>query len=737
VAGDTRQRYSRASDRRSLLLAGAALLLCGRAGAHKIEPAPISGFELPQSKALQPFALRTSTGSVFSADSLRGRWSLLFFGFTHCPDVCPTALYQLQETRAEIGRQREPTPSQIVFVTIDPERDTAARMLSTPTASVRASLRVSARDAALRGAVRVRYSRWSSKPTRWLPVQPHRGIYCWDRMPGWRGVHAAAASRHGGVGCVHPPPSRDDLSDRRGPQRNAHLPGEDHMKTRIGTALLFLLGLTACGSDDPVALIPETFRNPPQLTSASGELRTTLRVATGPIQIAGQMVTTTTYNGLYTPPVLRLRPGDTLYLNVNNTTTDPTNLHLHGLNVSPRINMDATVSDNVFVSVDPGMQLNYRVAIPSTHNPGLYWYHTHLHTLAERQVMGGLSGGLIIDGILDPLPQLQGLTERILLLKDIQVTPQGTIPDDISPSAPSVRLVNGLLNPTISMRPGETQFFRIANIGSDLYYRLRLDGHAFNVLARDGNRANQVTTRNEIILPPSSRVEVLIQAAGRGTYPLRAEAFNTGPQGDSYPTQTIATIVSQGDSTIPMALPTMLPAVEDFRTLPIARRRTITFTESDDGNTFYVDSGAGPKEFDANVVDSTIVSGAVEEWTILNATGEQHTFHIHQTDFQVTEINGVPQPFLGHQDNVNVSYQDQDAPGPGQIKMIIDFRNPIIVGKFVYHCHILEHEDKGMMAVAEVVPMPLLASMTGRLMKVVQRVVQPNAEELARRAEET
>ena len=199
--------------------------------------------------------------------------------------------------------------------------------------------------------------------------------------------------------------------------------------------------LCACNSsDDSPTLVAATFRNPPEVRSANGELRIALNVATAPVQIAGQTVTTTVYNGMYIPPLLRLRPGDTLFLDIDNRSSEPTNLHLHVLNVSPRINSDGTVGDNVFVSIDPANRLSYRIAIPGTHNPGLYWYHTPRHRLAQRQVMGGLTGGLLIDGILAPLPQLQGLGERVLLLKDIHITPQGTVPDDISPSSPSIRM---------------------------------------------------------------------------------------------------------------------------------------------------------------------------------------------------------------------------------------------------------------------------------------------------------
>lgn len=474
------------------------------------------------------------------------------------------------------------------------------------------------------------------------------------------------------------------------------------------------VALAGCGSDNNENLVAETFRNPPELRSENGTLSTTLTVAPATVQLAGQLVTTTVYNGSWIPPVLRLRPGEQLQLQLDNRSTDPTNEHFHGLNVSPGINNDATVSDNIFVHVEPGNIVNYRIAIPPTHNPGLYWYHTHQHGMAQRQVMGGLSGGLVIDGVLDPLPELRGITERVMLLKDIQITPEGTLPDDIDPSAPSYRMVNGQVNPTLVIRPGETQFLRLGNIGSDVYYRLKLDGHVFYELARDGNRHNQIVTSDELLLPPGSRSEVLIQGAPQGNYLLRALAFDTGPAGDSYPEATMATLVSQGPAQMPIALPATLPAVEDLRTLPVAQRRTITFVEDTTNNTFFIDSGNGPLPFDPNRIDSTISTGTVEEWTILNATPELHVFHIHQTDFQVTEINGVQQPFVGHQDNINVPYQPDAASAPGQVKVLIDFRNPLIAGKFVYHCHILEHEDGGMMAVAELVnPAATMAARVG------------------------
>ncbi|HKQ31712.1 MAG TPA: multicopper oxidase domain-containing protein, partial [Thermodesulfobacteriota bacterium] len=109
------------------------------------------------------------------------------------------------------------------------------------------------------------------------------------------------------------------------------------------------------------------------------------------------------------------------------------------------------------------------------------------------------------------------------------------------------------------------------------------------------------------------------------------------------------------------------------------------------------------KEFDPERVDTVVQIGNLERWTIQNTSQELHVFHIHLTDFQVCEVNGVEQPFIGYQDTVNLPFDGQDPAweGPGEVVIVIDFRNPIIEGKAVYHCHIGQHEDNGMMAVFE------------------------------------
>ena len=433
----------------------------------------------------------------------------------------------------------------------------------------------------------------------------------------------------------------------------------------------------------------ETFRNPPEITSSGGVLNGTLRAERKEIDISGQKVNATVYNGLYTPPTLRVRPGDTMHLKLENALDKEMNLHHHGSNVSPLNN-----SDNIFLHIKPGQTFDQQVFYPPQHEPGMLWYHSHFHGLVESEIFGGMSGAIIVDGILDPFPQLQGVKEKIMLLKDFQNTGGRILTENIDSNAGTTRTINGVENPTIKIQPGETQFWRIGNVGADIYYRLKLDGHTLYELANDGNRNNQLVPQEEIILPPGARTEVLVQGGPQGTYKLRTLSYDQGPDGDHYPEVTLATLISEGPAEEPIALPTkeQFPIVEDLRNQTIADRRTFVFSENPDTNQFYINK----KQFNESRIDTNVTLGRIEEWTIRNVANEEHVFHIHQLDFQVIEVNGKPVPFTGHQDVVNL-------PVKSEVKILVPFTNPVMVGKFVYHCHIVAHEDSGMMAVIQVV----------------------------------
>jgi len=455
------------------------------------------------------------------------------------------------------------------------------------------------------------------------------------------------------------------------------------MKVRAAVPLALLL--TALEAQDPGTARRDMFRDPPVAASRDGVLALTLTAGRARVDVAGQPVLAAVYNGSYVPPTLRVHPGDVVRLHLVNALDNETNLHAHGMSVSPAGN-----SDNVFLHVPPGGAQDYEIRIPSNHAPGLYWYHPHPHGHSDDQVRNGMSGALIVEGLLDPFAELRDVPEHVLLLKDVQVGHGQIVHRSIGDGV--IRSVNGMLNPTIALRPGETQLWRIGNVGADLYYSLTLDGHRFYEVARDGHRLSRLLPKEQLLVPPGAREEVLVQAAGPGTYALRTAPFNTGPQGNQYPGAVLATVRVAGPAVTPIALPEKLLPVADLRGA-VTGRRTIVFSETDDGDTLFIDG----RTFDPGRTDTRVRLGAIEEWTIRNQSDELHDFHIHQTHFQVTEVNGASQPFDGYQDIVNV-------PVHGEVKVIIPFTDPVILGRFVYHCHLLSHEDKGMMATIEVTP---------------------------------
>ena len=205
----------------------------------------------------------------------------------------------------------------------------------------------------------------------------------------------------------------------------------------------------------------------------------------------------------------------------------------------------------------------------------------------------------------------------------------------------------------------------------------------------------QVKALDELLLPSGKRFDVLIQGGAAGSYKLETLPYNTGPEGNQFPEVDLATLVSQGASQPAATLPTKLVPNGDLSSATIAQRQTIEFSENDAADQYYING----RTFDHNRVDVTVKFGTIEEWTIANVSNEQHPFHIHQLDFQVMSVNDKPYNAAGLQDTVMV-------PQLGKVVIRLPFLAPNLQykGKWVFHCHILNHEDMGMMAVIEVVP---------------------------------
>jgi FtsP/CotA-like multicopper oxidase with cupredoxin domain len=439
-------------------------------------------------------------------------------------------------------------------------------------------------------------------------------------------------------------------------------------------------------------------------------------------------------------------------------TAASTNLHFHGLTVPPACHEDDVL--NTFVQ--PGERpFEYRFRIPLHEPPGLYWYHPHVHGLTSVQVQGGASGALIVEGIERANSLLAGLAERVFVIRDENLRNPDAAPVTTSSMPPPIVMRDAegdILNAgadggkpakdlsinfvpvpypnyppgIIQIRPGEKQLWCVLNASAITYVDLQmlvnnrpqmmgvvsLDGVPINENGLSGNR---IIWESHVLLPPAGRVGVIVKGPPEGaSASFVTRMVDTGPAGENDPTRPLATIVSAPNAPQPgvrlAASPAPLPRPSDvwLGDVKPVRTRTLYFSEQPhdpkDPNSktdfFITVEGQAPKMYDPSDKTPNIVAqqGDVEDWIIENRTRELHAFHIHQLHFMLVEWNGVPvyEPFL--RDTINVPYWDGRSKSYPSVKLRVDFRDPNIVGTFVYHCHLLEHEDAGMMGLIRVVP---------------------------------
>lgn len=428
--------------------------------------------------------------------------------------------------------------------------------------------------------------------------------------------------------------------------------------------------------------------DPPVVASSDGVLKTTIVVERRKVPVGDQLLYATTYNGAFMPPTLRVKPGDRIDLTMTNNIDEDTNLHTHGLHVSPR-----EPSDDIFIKIGYGQSYHYEYQLPDDQPVGTYWYHSHADMKSEAQVAGGESGILVVEGLQDLLPpSLRGITEHTIALKDFQVEGDAIKTHDLDIGASTNRTVNGQQNPEIRIHPGETQMWRLANIGANIFYKLHLAGTHFDVIAQDGIPVQQVYSVDTLVIPAGARFDVLVQGGDPGTAHLETLPYDTGPAGDKFPQADLATVVTSGTALHRAAVPKKFAPAEDLRDAEIADQKVIVYTENGSKTKFSING----RQFDPDRTDFTATLGTVEEWKIHNNTKQSHSFHIHTNDFQLISVDGEAQ------DPTHARFDTVDIPARSTIVVRIRFAD--FTGRTVFHCHILNHEDKGMMAVLDIVP---------------------------------
>jgi FtsP/CotA-like multicopper oxidase with cupredoxin domain len=592
----------------------------------------------------------------------------------------------------------------------------------------------------------------------------------------------------------------------------------------FGIATVLCLIVLVKGSDAKIIL---GFPQPVVHQSSSGILSLTLRTAIAPNVVTDpttgetRSIETPTYNGTIPGPTIRVKPGDTMDMRlINDLPPNPagqrmggfphdphtTNLHTHGLTVSPQ-----GISDNVLREMGPGTTNPIRIDIPSGHQSGTFWYHSHKHGSVSFQLFGGMAGFLIVDGgpgTLDSVPEVKNAQEVLMAFQEIRTDQSGRLPfvnpaatqsgaDPANPQGLWTSLddgnvyftTNGVTSPALVMRPGEVQRWRLLNAASGATLIVALEGHSLNIIANDGITVPNMQTLapgQPYVMGTGQRVDLLVKAGERGIYRLQAldpasspgwpvisaSGIDPAPRnvrfGSDLPNPTfpvtLATIVVWGRRPVnmplpagPLPVPTGIPSIETMLSTPPNVVRKVAFEicgqrafmqpfssrlptcgwyfdrydanfwggtnfttlammrDADDRGTPSSDPAEPLVNFqkdglfveDEPLFDNMIV-GNFEEWTVINRSFSDHTFHIHQNPFLVTHVNGTPLSVPEWHDTIIVPAA---RPQPGQNDIneatfgSITFRtnyDPVTVGSFVTHCHVLNHEDIGMMQRLEI-----------------------------------
>jgi FtsP/CotA-like multicopper oxidase with cupredoxin domain len=414
-----------------------------------------------------------------------------------------------------------------------------------------------------------------------------------------------------------------------------------------------------------------------------------------------------------------------------------TNLHFHGLSIPPTCHQDDVISTLIQPSAS---SFEYRFHIPLNQAPGLYWYHPHPHGFSEAQVLGGASGALIVEGIEQVNPKVAGLPERVLVLRDQIIPGSAEAAGESGGPEPSkdisINFVTVLYpeNRPAAMvaKPNQREFWRILNASADTYFDLQIrTGPSLRevraplpleLIAMDGvpSGGDPIPARTDVLLAPGARAELIVTTPTEGIFAqVVTLRYDTGTGGESTPYRVIANLFSSSQAP---AAASRIPnsaaeRPQQFRGLTDAapsRERKLYFSGKRDNpddpksplRYFITVDGHMPKVFDMNFTepDISVQQGTVEDWVIENRALEAHAFHIHQIHFQVMERHGrtLNEPLL--RDTIDLPYWDGKASRYPSVKLRMDFRDPNIVGTFLYHCHILEHEDAGMMGSIRVEP---------------------------------
>lgn len=454
------------------------------------------------------------------------------------------------------------------------------------------------------------------------------------------------------------------------------------------------------------------FADPPVLANQSataGLVEVDLEARLAPININGSTATLKTYNGQYPAPTIRVKRGDLLKVHFTNSLpftgyngmgkpSDETNLHTHGFHVSPVGN-----ADNVMQHFLTGDTFDFAYDLALQRAGNLNWYHPHAHGNAAEQVWAGMAGAI---EVADDNTALAAFETHVMVLKDITLASGApaahTSSDFMNGKEGDTMLVNGKVHPVLSMRPGQVQRWKIVNASNARFYKLSLASHALHVIGSDGGLLDKPYAQSTVLLSPGERIDVLVKAStSKAYYKLKALAYNRGAGASATQEITLLSTNVTG-TTLSQNLPTTIDPTATRIAVPAsATTRQLTLSMGMMGGGMMGGMGAATingisySETSAYTIHSGL--NTYEVWEIYNQSSMDHPFHQHVNPALVLSISGGDTAYKSLYTSAPAWKDTVIVPRMGSVRLLVPIKD--YAGETMFHCHILEHEDMGMMGV--------------------------------------
>lgn len=423
-----------------------------------------------------------------------------------------------------------------------------------------------------------------------------------------------------------------------------------------------------------------------------------LEAARNWVPLDGRLVELVAYNGQVPGPTMTLRAGQEVMIRLRNLLSEPTNLHFHGLHISP-----SPGADDVFLQIPPGELHEYRFTLPVDHPAGTFWYHPHVHGHTAEQVSGGLAGAILVHSEAEEALDLLRVPEQVILLQDFDLTNEGRLaqPSPMELMAGregSLVTAAGKTAAVLPITSGGSLRLRIINASSSRFYNLKLDEHPFMLIGVDGGLMPSPLEMETILLTPGERVDVIVRGnRSPGSYRLWNMPYSRtagmgmgGPMFRSGGPFELAQINYEFGDQTSWQLPERLATIDPLPGNGKVRRFLLAQTMAGMGMPGRAQGGMAftinGRTFDMDRVDTQVQLGDVEDWEFVNNTSMDHPMHVHTNPFQIVQSDGSATP----------AWKDTVLVRAGR-RMRVRTRFDDFTGLAVYHCHILDHEDMGMM----------------------------------------